>query len=1477
MAKEGTNIQSVKSGTVTHSGWLELGGWRLSIKDEEGLTHYYAHMMEKSMLKAGDKVNIGDVIGQVGSTGYSKTEGTKGKFDPHLHYGVYKNGKAINPTDYLKGATSIDSQNDGIKAYNKALQDQQSAFDKDIQLRNTRIELQKQEEEYLRKLAQLTIDYSDSQVEALKSQNELLSLKQQVLLEGSDKYNDIESQKLNNLTQEQLEYQRQAIEIKQLLQENERHMAEGDGQNFLTGDMIDELTAKLNGLEKSYWETTVAIKDSQLQQNLKELEKFMEDVTLSITPLENALEGLKTKFDLLSEIDFTGKMDVTGDMFEATKQQIRMLRDQYQELANVQPQTTTEAKQLADNLAGVAEKVKNANKQMIEYKRQMDNLLVDEMSYSYKNDIGKLESVLGGFQHNLKMLDGGMMDGSDISFGIGMLPDVPKSLLEEKRKELDSMLEEERKYEEEILAIREQSFDEQEGKNQEFSEAIKQYMTDHYDELVSKLADSLGIQYDEMTDGQKAILDNVRTALFDTENAYASTWDSIVSKVTQALNTIKQAQAEAMYTYQNFDSDGNYLGVTTGKSGQSNKMDNAGKIVTETGQTWIKDSTGNWIRKYAEGTDGHKGGFALVGEEGEELAILPNGKSIMLGKSGAELVDLPAGTTVIPNEETKDLTKYLGTNYRGSKIPKYADGTIPKYAGGVLGNIVAKAVSSVGKNIADTIKSAVSKSSGTGGKKKTPSQQSQTANNMHLNSVQSGMKASSGARIGTTQLNQANNRYAFANYDETGKFIDFSYSNDPNRSNPLNGATHVVSANGKVYTTVFGQGIKDRNAAIASMPSAPTQKAIRPPSYGYSSANESYYKQEKTEHEKGLDKIRFDSFLSKQMTSEFNTYKSARDTNMASIKAEQEAIKKHFSDGGIRETIESQIQSLVDKIDVQTAKDIEMQFKMSKDVLEQQKKLAEDYMNKTQKAYLDGINKGMSVDALRKLRDEYADAQKEFQQIEEAIKDGIKSRYDYEFALMDKRMQKYKKQQDDIGFKINVLNSATDNKDFKQQVTYNEQMVSAMKEQIQALNKELDNFKKTQSTFSVGSFEWNLFEEQIKKVNDEVKDLNLSIIQTIANNKKLETDRLSKVFEDNNKQLEKDLFGGKTSDEVSKEINKKKTEYEKYLEGVEKEYALDLLIRDLRKEEISDFDEQIDLMNQKEKITRDEYTTLQKMIAIKKLENALDKAKNNRTTQELTQKEDGNWDFVNVADLEAIKNLEDQLIQAKIDMLGWNKELEFKTADLSIQEKLDFMDRLREIQQKALNEEYKNSVEFEDDLKELGLSLSDYGEWTEGIKDSIVDSNGNLKGVLDNMTTSFDSYTESINALNARLEALLIALSVDKTINLNDAFNNIQKFDTGGYTGNFNNGRLAVLHQKELVLSQDDTLNFLNGMKMLKGINLSSVVDGIKTKTQEVVKTVQEFIVPINAVFPNANDVGTIQAAITGLPEMAKTEINKRK
>ena len=46
----------------------------------------------------------------------------------------------------------------------------------------------------------------------------------------------------------------------------------------------------------------------------------------------------------------------------------------------------------------------------------------------------------------------------------------------------------------------------------------------------------------------------------------------------------------------------------------------------------------------------------------------------------------------------------------------------------------------------------------------------------------------------------------------------------------------------------------------------------------------------------------------------------------------------------------------------------------------------------------------------------------------------------------------------------------------------------------------------------------------------------------------------------------------------------------------------------------------------------------------------------------------------------------------------------------------------------------------------------------------------------------------------------------------------LKKFDTGGYTGIFQGGRLALLHQKELVLNQEDTQNILSAVAAVRSI-----------------------------------------------------------
>lgn len=99
-------VQSMSNGVVEKIGWLELGGYRIGIRSPSGAYYYYAHLSSYAYgLKAGDKVEAGQTIGKMGNTGYGP-EGTSGKFQVHLHVGIYINWKgeeiSINPYHLLK-------------------------------------------------------------------------------------------------------------------------------------------------------------------------------------------------------------------------------------------------------------------------------------------------------------------------------------------------------------------------------------------------------------------------------------------------------------------------------------------------------------------------------------------------------------------------------------------------------------------------------------------------------------------------------------------------------------------------------------------------------------------------------------------------------------------------------------------------------------------------------------------------------------------------------------------------------------------------------------------------------------------------------------------------------------------------------------------------------------------------------------------------------------------------------------------------------------------------------------------------------------------------------------------------------------------------------------------------------------------------------------------------------------------------------
>ena len=108
MGLVGTPIIATESGYVDALGWNRYGGWRIGIRSfDKKRYYYYAHLDSYAPLSVGDTVTAGQLLGFMGNTGYSKVEGTKGKFDVHLHFGIYvtdENGTelAVNPCYLLK-------------------------------------------------------------------------------------------------------------------------------------------------------------------------------------------------------------------------------------------------------------------------------------------------------------------------------------------------------------------------------------------------------------------------------------------------------------------------------------------------------------------------------------------------------------------------------------------------------------------------------------------------------------------------------------------------------------------------------------------------------------------------------------------------------------------------------------------------------------------------------------------------------------------------------------------------------------------------------------------------------------------------------------------------------------------------------------------------------------------------------------------------------------------------------------------------------------------------------------------------------------------------------------------------------------------------------------------------------------------------------------------------------------------------------
>lgn len=88
----GTPIYASKSGYITTATYHYAYGNYVTINHMDGFSTLYGHMTY-SVVSYGEYVEQGQIIGYVGSTGYST--------GPHLHFTIYYDGSTVNPMNYI--------------------------------------------------------------------------------------------------------------------------------------------------------------------------------------------------------------------------------------------------------------------------------------------------------------------------------------------------------------------------------------------------------------------------------------------------------------------------------------------------------------------------------------------------------------------------------------------------------------------------------------------------------------------------------------------------------------------------------------------------------------------------------------------------------------------------------------------------------------------------------------------------------------------------------------------------------------------------------------------------------------------------------------------------------------------------------------------------------------------------------------------------------------------------------------------------------------------------------------------------------------------------------------------------------------------------------------------------------------------------------------------------------------------------------
>lgn len=1134
-----------------------------------------------------------------------------------------------------------------------------------------------------------SIDRTNSAINISKARMSLLSdtsseYSQEIIYQ-TNAYNDLISQQKDSLA-----YMTQQLDNDNLSIESKADLSK----------QIDELTTSYLNNQNTLKELLTSDIESKYNKIVDDINKTLEehstklDETLTkseerIKKYTDNLSNIDYEMSLLQESDYEDKIDSLNDAIDMSSDKANRLASEFNRLSKTTVYSEEDADKLRQQLESLKDELESTNQQTIEYIKSLEQAQFDKITSGAKLAQDEIDRLTSRIDANTKQLDGGILSDSSLSFDFELPDGNTLDLTSVVNDTLDDV--------EDIEIKIDNSLQNQLDDAEDFQTEMLKLVNNLFETILSSndlfntdIENGTETSLDSQLSGYESFYTNLSSLIESSMKNASETQKSYIQEMKDNVDSLNESLSNTSSIASTGSSSSSNSSSNSSSSSSSSTNTNkvkSGGYDSSTGYYWITDKNG--VTHTGNGTYEEYEKKYNSYATGTHINGVSSDETAIVSEKGRELIVSKDGKARLTGNKGAELVEL-----------KQGDQVIPNpeteellkhrsYASGTSGyekllEILANADTLSINKVVNDYRRTINKKANSNAK-----------DYVYDDWEEDGRTSSSWipmAKYENGKITDFIEDMSVNQVDEILALVEDGYQfvDEDMKNLFIEGLKNVGSEASQQVTKQTNQ-LTDSISEILDISNQSYQEVVDTVSKNISDFQSEYDTLNANITEMQTNGSSNEDILGAVENRDYLVEENSFLWNDALLKAKEESAREAIDN--LTEYMENN--DLTEEMQTQINEEIQSQNDIISQALEQRKQIVNDF-------------------------------------------------FTYQQSLRDEDLQEFTDYQDDIQHYQEMIGETN----YDEQVAFSKELVDSENDRLSLLKQQSEELQSQLSSYEVGSYEWNLINEQVEQYGELIEDAESNLVSM---NKEL----LSNQFSSALSEIEETLFNGQTQDEAQEALQDRIDYQEEYASGEEKALKTSQIRYNIQKEinessseaekqKLNTLLNQLAVLESQDEISQASLDSLEKQFAVEQAQAALENVQNQKKIQQMTKTENG-WDFTYVADEDEILQAQQNLIDAQLDYLDWQENQQNETDQSALDDKSEYLSKLKDITDNAQNGEYASFDEFQQAMDSLNQ------QYLNGM---LTDTSVNWSAMYSSIEANLGSILTSYSAYVVNLQVL---------------------------------------------------------------------------------------------------------------------------